>query len=73
LIALAGVSIHKGWLNKQEAFLVYGVAYAALGLCVVEAQVIHEGLAGAVFALMTVITAMILLWQFHQRMKRAAA
>jgi hypothetical protein len=72
LIALAGVSIVKGWLSNQEAFVIYGVAYTALGLCVVEAQVVHEELPGAVLALMTVMTAIILLWQFHQRMKRAA-
>jgi len=72
LIALAGISIRKGWLNSQEAFVIYGVAYTALGLCVVEAQVVHEGLTGAVSALIIVIAAIIVLWQFHQRMKRAA-
>jgi len=73
LIAVAVVSIRKGLLNKRETFVIYGIAYSALGLCVVEAQTLRGGLLPTVLELVTVAAAVILLWALHQRMKEAAA
>jgi hypothetical protein len=69
LIVLAAVSIHHGLRIRREAFIVYGVGYTALGLCIVESQMVRETVIAAMLALGTVIAALILLWQFHQRMR----
>lgn len=72
VMGLAVISIRKGLKNRQEAFVVYGVAYAALGLCVFETT-----LGGALFIafleLATIIGAATLLWRFHAQLKVAAA
>jgi hypothetical protein len=72
LIALAVISIHKGLRNNQEMFVIYGIGYTAFGLFVVEGQIVSEFLLTEVVRLVTVIAAVTLLWQFHQRMKQAA-
>jgi hypothetical protein len=73
LIALAIVSTRNGLLRSQELFVVYGIGYTAFGLCIVEAQIVRETMVAVMLALGTVITALILLWQFHHRMKEVAA
>lgn len=73
LMSAAIVSIHKALRGNQEIFLVYGVCYASLGLCAVEAQVFPLGLFAALLELATVVAAVTLLWVFHQRLKAAPA
>ena len=67
LLALAVVSIRKGLRRGQDAFVIYGIAYTALGLGVVEAQTIPTGLLATMLELVTVVTAVILLWTFLRR------
>jgi hypothetical protein len=72
LLALAVVSIRKGLHHRQEMFVIYGTSYTALGLSVLEAQIIATGLLSTVLELATVVTAVVLLWTFHRRMKETA-
>jgi hypothetical protein len=72
LIVLAAVSIRKGLENDQETFVIYGIAYTALGLCIVEAQML-SGLSAALAALVTIIVAVILLWRLRHRPKVSTA
>lgn len=71
LIVLAIASIRQGLQRSQEIFVIYGIAYTALGLCFVESQ-ITNGLFEAVLELATVIAAVVLLWQLRQRATAAA-
>ncbi len=73
LVVFAIVSIRHGLRTGQEAFVIYGIGYAAFGLCIVEAQTIGETVIAVAMALGTVVAALILLWQFHQRLKAIAA
>jgi hypothetical protein len=73
LLAVAALAVGKGLRRRQEPFVVYGVGYAALGLCVLEAQVLRDGLAVAVLGLATVVLAVLLLWRCHAQLKAAAA
>lgn len=72
LIVLAVASIRKGLQSSQEIFVIYGIAYTALGLCLVEAQIVR-GLRAALLELATVIVAVILLWRLRHRTNAAAA
>lgn len=72
LIVLALVSIRKGLKHSLESFVIYGIAYTALGLCIVEAQML-KGLSAALMELATIVITVILLWRFRQRPKATAA
>jgi hypothetical protein len=72
LILLAFASIRKGLQNSEELFVIYGIVYAAIGMCVVEAQTVADKLSAAVLQLATVTAAVIVLWRFRRRMKAAA-
>jgi hypothetical protein len=69
LMSAALASIHKALRGNQEIFLIYGICYASLGLCSVEAQVFPFGLFAALLELATVVAGVTLLWVFHQRLK----
>lgn len=69
VIGLAIINIRKGLRRQQEAFVVYGVAYAALGLCVFEAKIGGDALLIALLELATIIGAVTLLWRFHTQLK----
>jgi hypothetical protein len=68
LLALAFVSVRKGLQHGLEIFVIYGIVYAALGLCLMEAQTL-SGLSAALVELVTVVVAVILLWRFRHRSK----
>jgi hypothetical protein len=72
LLAVAAVAIQKGLRTRQQAFVVYGVGYAALGLCVVEAQLVNDGLLAAVLGFAIVTLAVVLLWRFYEQLKTDA-
>jgi hypothetical protein len=72
VIILAAINIRKGLAHAQEAFVVYGVAYAAFGLCVFEATVIADSLLMLLMELITVVAAASMLWHWHAQLKRAA-
>jgi hypothetical protein len=69
VIGLAVVSIRKGLQDRQEAFVVYGVVYGALGLCIFEAGIVGEPLFIVLLVLITIVVAMALLWRFHAQLK----
>jgi hypothetical protein len=73
VIGLAVLSIRNGLRKQQEAFVVYGIAYAALGLCVFEARIGGAALLIVLLELLTIIVAATLLWRFHAQLKVAAA
>ncbi|MDB6099325.1 MAG: hypothetical protein JWN58_2028 [Gammaproteobacteria bacterium] len=73
LLALAAACLIKALRSAQEMFAVYGAAYTALALCCLEAQVTRRGLSAALLELATVVAGALLLWNFHRRLKRAAA
>jgi hypothetical protein len=73
LLALAVVCVYKGLRNRQEAFVIYGIGYTALGLCIIEAQVAGEIVTIAALSLGTVVAALVILWQLHRRLKEMAA
>jgi hypothetical protein len=73
LMSAAMVSILKALRGNQEIFLIYGICYASLGVCCVEAQVFPFGLFAALLELATVVAGVTLLWVFHQRLKAAPA
>jgi hypothetical protein len=73
LLVLALVCVYQGLRNRQEAFVIYGIGYTALGLCIIEAQIAGAAVTAATLALGTVVAALVLLWQLHQRLKESAA
>ncbi|MGC1521969.1 MAG: DUF2157 domain-containing protein [Steroidobacteraceae bacterium] len=73
LVSFALASIRKALRGNQEIFLIYGICYASLGLCSVEAQVFPFGLFAALIELATVVAGVTLLWFFHQRLKAVTA
>jgi hypothetical protein len=72
-MSFALASIHKALRGNQEIFLIYGICYASLGLCSVEAQSLPFGLLAALLELATVVAGVTLLWVFHQRLKAVSA
>jgi hypothetical protein len=72
LLAVAAVAIQKGLRARQPPFVIYGVGYTALGLCVLEAQLLNDGLLAAVLGLGVVTLAVVLLWRFQEQMKADA-
>jgi hypothetical protein len=72
LAALGTFSILKGLRAAQEAFVVYGVVYTALGVSVVLAWLIRDPLPTAIVALIVLIGAAVLLWKLHERLKERA-
>ena len=69
VIGLAIINIRKGLRHQQEAFVVYGIIYAALGLCVFAANTIRDDLLIALLELITIVVATTLLWRCHSRLK----
>jgi hypothetical protein len=72
LLVLAVICVYKGLRNREEAFIIYGIGYTAVGFCIIEAQIAGEAVTAAALALGTVVAALVLLWQLHQRLKESA-
>lgn len=72
VIGFAVASIRNGLRNRQEAFVAYGIAYATVGLCVIEATTLKRHLVIVLLALITIVTAATLLWRFHSQLKAMA-
>lgn len=66
LMAGAWLSIRKGRHSGQNPFVVYGVAYPAIGVCWLEAQTFHDALSLELLELATVLTAVVLLWRWRR-------
>lgn len=63
LAALAAVAIREGLRSGRESFVVYGVVYAALGLCIVLVPELHGATMVMSFVLLVVAVAATVLWQ----------
>ncbi len=72
LAALAVFVIRRGLRSSQEILVVYGVVYAALGVAWVLGQTIAYPLACAASILITVVAAIVALWQLHSRIAERA-
>jgi len=72
LAALAYASIRRGLENGREAFLVYGVGYAVLGICFVVVPRLDGTTATMAFVLMVVCVAAAALWQLRRRLREPA-
>lgn len=70
LIVLAVASIGRGLKSGLEIFVIYGIAYCALGLCIVEMEILH-GLGAALCELVTIVMAVVLLWLLRHRAREA--
>ena len=73
LAAFACAAVRRGIATGREAFLVYGVVYAALGLCAAVLPRLHATTASLGFVLVVVSAAAATLWQLRRRLKESAA
>jgi hypothetical protein len=69
LAALAYLSVRRGLETGREAFLVYGVVYAAIGLCAVVVPRLHGMTTTFSFVLVVVCAAAAALWQLRRHLR----
>jgi len=69
IAVLAALSIARGMVSRKEAFVVYAVGYSALGLGIIEGQIMEATPLLLMFELCTLILAAIVLWMLHQRLR----
>ena len=69
LAVLAFASVRRAFDTGREAFLVYGVVYAAIGTCAVIVPRIHGATASLSVVLLVVCAAAAALWQLRRRLK----
>jgi hypothetical protein len=69
LLGLAYASVRRGLDTSREAYLVYGVVYAAIGLCVATVPHIHGMTTSMAFVLIVVSAAATTLWQLRRRLR----
>jgi hypothetical protein len=69
LVALAYAAVLRGLSAGREAFLVYGVGYAAIGLCAAVLPRIHGITRSLGFVLIVVCVAAATLWQLRRRLR----
>jgi hypothetical protein len=71
LAALAYASVRRGLDTGREAFLVYGIVYAAIGICAVVVPRLHDMTVSFSFVLIVVCAAAAALWQLRRRLREA--
>ena len=69
LAVLSYASVRRGLDTGREAFLVYGILYAAIGICAVALPRLHGMTASFGFVLIVVCTAAATLWQLRRRLR----
>lgn len=70
LVAIMGAAaIRRGLRTGREIFVVYGIVYGAIGICVAAVPRIGDGTATAAFVLLVVCVAAATLWQLRQRIR----
>lgn len=69
---LAAIVITRGLREQEESYIIYGVAYAALGACIVIGKTIIEPLLMALIMLTIIATSTVVLWRFHQQLKHGS-
>jgi len=70
---LAAFAIRHALASGGESFAIYGVLYAALGMCIAVLPRIHDETIAAALALLVVAGAAITLWRLHPRVRREPA
>jgi hypothetical protein len=69
LAVLAYASVRRGLDTGREAFLVYGIVYAAIGICAVALPRLQGMTASFGFVLIVVCAAAAALWQLRRRLR----
>jgi hypothetical protein len=69
LAALAFASVRHGLDTGREAFLVYGIVYAAFGICAAAVPRLHGMTTSFSFVLVVVCVAAATLWQLRRRLR----
>jgi hypothetical protein len=69
LVALAFASVRRGLDTGREAFLVYGIVYAAIGTCAAVVPQLHGMTTKFGFVLVVVCAAAATLWQLRRRLR----
>lgn len=69
---MAGAAIRHGLRTGREMFVVYGIVYATIGICIAAVPRIGDGTATAAFVLLVVCAAAAALWQLRQRIREPA-
>jgi hypothetical protein len=69
LAALAYASVRRGLDTGREAFLVYGIVYAAIGICAAVVPHLQGMTASFAFVLVIVCAAAATLWQLRRRLR----
>ena len=69
LAALAYASVRRGLDTGREAFLVYGIVYAAIGICAAVVPHLHGMTVSFGFVLLVVCIAAATLWQLRGRLR----
>jgi hypothetical protein len=69
LAALAYASVRRGLDTGREAFLVYGIVYAAIGICAAVTPRLHGMTASFAFVLVVVCAAAATLWRLRRRLQ----
>lgn len=69
LAVLAYASLRRGLATGREAFLVYGIVYAAIGICAVAVPRLHGMTASFGLVLIVVCVAASTLWQLRRRLR----
>ena len=69
VLALGAAAIRHGIRTAKEIFVVYGIVYGAIALCVVESALRTAPLLTALMQLLTVAGSAGLLWRLHARPK----
>jgi hypothetical protein len=69
LAALAYASVRRGLDTGREAFLVYGIVYAAIGLCAAVVPHLHGLTLSLSFVLVVVCSAAATLWHTRRRLR----
>jgi hypothetical protein len=72
LLLLAYASVRRGLDTGRETYLVYGVVYAAIGLCVATVPHIRDLTLSLGFVLIVVSAAATTLWQLRRRLRETA-
>jgi hypothetical protein len=71
LAALAFVTVRRGLDTGREAFVVYGVVYLAIGVCVAAGPWLRGTTESFAFLLLVVGVASTVLWQLRRRLREA--
>ncbi len=66
---MAAAAVRHGLRTGREMFVVYGVVYGAIGICVAAVPRIGDGPPTAAFVLVVVCVAAAALWQLRQRIR----